>query len=406
MNEDSDKYCLIPRSVPKKWIVVELSEEILMKSIAIANYEYYSCSFKHFKVYASVKYPCKEKSNCWELLGTFQAANSRKVQHFTFKKPSITRYVKLEFLSHYGENEYYCTLSLLRVHGSTLLEDLKKSLQKSSKKNSESTQITNEQTQSNNHGSIEYDIKKEEANLNELIKENTEQIASIHNSDKENSKRLDQLEESFGKLLNDDISNLIKEKITNSRVNSKTEFWAMLVKKKFQSFGFCNIERLNDGNDRISFIIEQEKDVINCTCFKVFKKDFIERVGFLKNSDKGFSLYNRTLHSNNTMNSQDMNTISNKNREIWGVCQYRVTYFSLKCINNGTLKFENIQPTKKPTAKDSKKKQKVVVDDETDGLDEKTPMKSTLSHLLNEKQNILKSLFNASKYFMIELVVE
>jgi hypothetical protein len=128
LNEDKDNYMLIPRTVKKKWITIELSEEILMHSFALANFEYYSCSPRLFQVLGSREYPCRAPKCYWEVLGTFEAYNTRTVQTFMLQKPSITRYLKFLFLTHYGESEYFCTLSLLRVHGSTLLEDLKAAL--------------------------------------------------------------------------------------------------------------------------------------------------------------------------------------------------------------------------------------------------------------------------------------
>jgi Sad1 / UNC-like C-terminal len=47
------------------------------------------------------------------------------VQAFPVENPLIwTKYVQIEFLAHYG-NEFYCPLSLVRVHGTTMLEDYK-----------------------------------------------------------------------------------------------------------------------------------------------------------------------------------------------------------------------------------------------------------------------------------------
>jgi hypothetical protein len=85
------------------------------------NDEHFSSSIKLFHLYGSTKYP----SDTWHLLGKFHADDQRrKFQSFQLEKPSITRYLKLVILSYHGD-EYYCTLSLLRVHGLTLLEDLK-----------------------------------------------------------------------------------------------------------------------------------------------------------------------------------------------------------------------------------------------------------------------------------------
>jgi hypothetical protein len=38
----------------------------------------------------------------------------------------LGRYLRIEFLAHYG-NEFYCPVTLLRVHGTTMMEEYKKS---------------------------------------------------------------------------------------------------------------------------------------------------------------------------------------------------------------------------------------------------------------------------------------
>jgi hypothetical protein len=63
----------------------------------------------------------------WKDLGTYEARNSREIQAFLVENPQIwARYIRIEFLSHYG-NEYYCPLSLVRVHGTRMLESWKES---------------------------------------------------------------------------------------------------------------------------------------------------------------------------------------------------------------------------------------------------------------------------------------
>ena len=62
----------------------------------------------------------------WLHLGTFEARNTREIQAFLVEHPqTFARYLRVEFLSHYG-NEYYCPVSLLRVHGITMFEDYRR----------------------------------------------------------------------------------------------------------------------------------------------------------------------------------------------------------------------------------------------------------------------------------------
>lgn len=81
--------------------------------------------FRHFRVSLSDRYPVKIEK--WKDVGTYEARNSRNIQAFLIENPQIwARYMRIEFLSHYG-NEYYCPLSLVRVHGTRMLESWKES---------------------------------------------------------------------------------------------------------------------------------------------------------------------------------------------------------------------------------------------------------------------------------------
>lgn len=78
-----------------------------------------------FRVSVSDRYPVKMEK--WKDAGTYEARNSRDIQAFLIENPQIwARYLRIEFVSHYG-NEYYCPLSLVRVHGTRMLESWKES---------------------------------------------------------------------------------------------------------------------------------------------------------------------------------------------------------------------------------------------------------------------------------------
>jgi hypothetical protein len=143
LSEDKEKYMLIKREVNNKYLIIQLSEEIIMESFTLINYEYYSCYFKNIQLFGSVKYPCYDNNNnnnnnnninnnnnnnnkkndnfeqnnnkkCWEEIGNFTSKNIKGSQTFLLlKKPFTIRYLKIIFLSGYG-NEYYCTLSKIR----------------------------------------------------------------------------------------------------------------------------------------------------------------------------------------------------------------------------------------------------------------------------------------------------
>ncbi len=119
--ENKDNYMLNQCLADNKFLIVELCEDILVDTIVLANFEFFSSMFRTFRVSVSDRYPVKLDK--WRALGTFEARNSREVQAFLVESPLIwARYIRFEFLTHYG-NEYYCPVSLLRVHGTTMMEE-------------------------------------------------------------------------------------------------------------------------------------------------------------------------------------------------------------------------------------------------------------------------------------------
>lgn len=121
--ENKDSYMRNECSQENKHFVVELCEDILVDTVVLANFEFFSSMFRTFRVSVSDRYPVKASG--WKDLGTFQARNSRQVQAFLIENPLIwARYLKVELLTHYG-NEFYCPVSLLRVHGTTMMEEFR-----------------------------------------------------------------------------------------------------------------------------------------------------------------------------------------------------------------------------------------------------------------------------------------
>lgn len=121
--ENKDSYMLNECSIDNKFLIVELCDNILIDTVVLANFEFFSSMFRTFRVSISDRYPVK--ADRWKELGIFTARNSRDVQAFAVENPLIwAKYLRVEFLTQYG-NEYYCPVSLLRVHGTTMIEDLK-----------------------------------------------------------------------------------------------------------------------------------------------------------------------------------------------------------------------------------------------------------------------------------------
>ncbi|KAL5753483.1 hypothetical protein ACOSP7_021703 [Xanthoceras sorbifolium] len=123
LGKDMDKYLRNPCSAEGKFVVIELSEETLVYTIEIANFEHHSSNLKDFKLLGSLVYPTES----WVELGNFTAKNVKQSQRFLLQEPKWVRYLKLILLNHYG-SEFYCTLSTVQVYGvdavEHMLEDL------------------------------------------------------------------------------------------------------------------------------------------------------------------------------------------------------------------------------------------------------------------------------------------
>ncbi|KAK0738578.1 UNC-like C-terminal-domain-containing protein [Schizothecium vesticola] len=121
--ENKDTYMLLECNTKNKFVIVELSDDVLVDTVVLANFEFFSSMIRKFRVSVSDRYPVKLDK--WVELGIFEARNARDIQPFLIQHPRIyTKYIRVEFLTHYG-NEYYCPVSLLRVHGTRMLDTWK-----------------------------------------------------------------------------------------------------------------------------------------------------------------------------------------------------------------------------------------------------------------------------------------
>ena len=127
--ENKDSYMLNVCSVKNKFLIVELCEDILIDTLVLANFEFFSSMFRTFRVSISDRYPVKMDK--WKDLGVYEARNSRDAQAFLVENPLIwARYLRIEFLTHFG-NEYYCPISLLRIHGTTMMQEFNREVKES-----------------------------------------------------------------------------------------------------------------------------------------------------------------------------------------------------------------------------------------------------------------------------------
>lgn len=121
--ENKDSYMLNECSASNKFLIIELCDDILVDTVVLANYEFFSSIFRTFRVSVSDRYPVKMER--WKELGVFEARNSREIQAFLVQEPIIwARYLRIEFLTQYG-SEFYCPVSLLRIHGTTMMEEFR-----------------------------------------------------------------------------------------------------------------------------------------------------------------------------------------------------------------------------------------------------------------------------------------
>lgn len=79
--KDVDKYLMAPCE-SRKWLVVQLSEDIMIDHVVLLNLEHYSSSTQDFQLLGSDRHPTDK----WLLLGTFRALNVNKRQAFYLSK--------------------------------------------------------------------------------------------------------------------------------------------------------------------------------------------------------------------------------------------------------------------------------------------------------------------------------
>lgn len=124
LNEQMDEYMLNPCKA-KIWFVIELCEMIQVSQVDIANFELFSSMPKEFAVMMSDRYPTRD----WTPLGTFMALDQKVVQSFGLHSEAYGKYIKVELLSRYG-TEHYCPLSLVRVFGTSMIDDYEQLVEK------------------------------------------------------------------------------------------------------------------------------------------------------------------------------------------------------------------------------------------------------------------------------------
>ncbi|KAJ8903093.1 hypothetical protein NDN08_006408 [Rhodosorus marinus] len=124
LRRDADSYMLCPCRDRLRFVVVELSEEIVVEAVEISNQEYYSSSPEQVLLLGSGRYPCEK----WKRLGLFDFDSVIQKQALVLENSSIARYLKIVFIGNH-KNAYYCPITEVRVHGKTLIDDWKEAIE-------------------------------------------------------------------------------------------------------------------------------------------------------------------------------------------------------------------------------------------------------------------------------------
>jgi len=126
LRRDADRYMLAPCRTNLRHIVIELSQEIVVEVVEIANREYYSSSPQQVMLLGAGQFPSKE----WHKLGIFGFNEGSSRQALRLLRPSIARYLKIVLIGSQSA-AYYCTLTEVRVYGKTLIDDWKEEMDQS-----------------------------------------------------------------------------------------------------------------------------------------------------------------------------------------------------------------------------------------------------------------------------------
>lgn len=164
LSEKKDRYMLSPCPTPdseQQFVIVELCDEIIVDTVVLANFEFFSRMFKRFRIRVSKSLNSGEGD--WVDVGTFRARNIRGLQVFKPINPPgdarFYRYIRLDFLEHYG-SEYYCPISLLRVYGLTQMDDYLREEEELRKQREAESRYLSEAAEEDDEGGAEKEIEQ------------------------------------------------------------------------------------------------------------------------------------------------------------------------------------------------------------------------------------------------------
>ncbi|TKR80975.1 hypothetical protein L596_014935 [Steinernema carpocapsae] len=119
-DKERDQYMRNPcQAAQNKFVIVELCETIQATRVQIGNYELFSSGPQDFRVSVAERSPTGD----WITVGDFKAADNRELQTFHVTNNGIySKFIRIELLTHHG-SEHYCTLSVLRVYGVSMVDE-------------------------------------------------------------------------------------------------------------------------------------------------------------------------------------------------------------------------------------------------------------------------------------------
>lgn len=123
LDENRDKYALAPCRVNPRWVVIELSEKMVIHAVEVGHFEFYASAPLRVAVLGATVYPTAS----WRLLGSWAYRDSHAVQWFTLPASALVKYVRVVFLGSVG-GEFYCPISIVRVYGKGLVDDFEEYL--------------------------------------------------------------------------------------------------------------------------------------------------------------------------------------------------------------------------------------------------------------------------------------
>lgn len=121
LNDDRERYMLLPCRAQKKSFTVQLSRDVVVSSVSLANSEFFSSGVKNFTLLGSLQFPCQQPC-LWKVLGNYRANSTRNHQHFSVARQTV-RFIKFLWVSSTG-SQLSCTMTSFRVFGIDVLDSL------------------------------------------------------------------------------------------------------------------------------------------------------------------------------------------------------------------------------------------------------------------------------------------